>query len=98
MASTHVEVRKTASASSLVPDAWRAFRGDMDRLFERFTAGSGLPSLRRMLDLEPSWRYVSSFGINVPAVDVTEDDKAYKIAAELPGMSEKDVDISVTVM
>jgi HSP20 family protein len=96
MANTHVDVRKTAPARSSVPDVWQAFRGDMDRLFDRFTGGSGLPSLRRIFDLEPSWRYESSFGINVPAVDVTEDDKAYKIAAELPGMSEKDIDISVT--
>jgi HSP20 family protein len=96
MASTNVEVRKTAPAGSPVPDVWRTVRGDMDRLFDRFIGRSGLPSLRRMFDLEPWWRDESSFGINAPAVDVTEDDNAYKIAAELPGMSEKDIDISVT--
>jgi HSP20 family protein len=96
MADTNVEVRKTAPARSLVPDVWQAFRGDMDRLFDRFTGGSGLPSLRPMFDLEPSWRYESSFGINAPAVDVTDDSKAYKITAELPGMSDKDIDVSVT--
>jgi HSP20 family protein len=96
MTNTQVETRKAPPARSPAPDVWQAFRGDMDRLFDRFTAGSGLPSFRRMFDLEPSWRYESSFGIDVPAVDVTETATAYKIAAELPGMSEKDVDISVT--
>jgi HSP20 family protein len=96
MTNTQVEVRKASPARASVPDVWQAFRGDMDRLFDRFTGGSGLPSFRRMFDLEPTWRYESSFGIDVPAVDVTENDKAYKIAAELPGMSEKDIDISIT--
>jgi HSP20 family protein len=32
---------------------------------------------------------------NVPSVDVTETDKAYEIAAELPGMDEKNVEVRV---
>lgn len=35
-------------------------------------------------------------GMAVPAVDVTEDEKTYKITAELPGMSEKDIDVAVS--
>jgi HSP20 family molecular chaperone IbpA len=31
----------------------------------------------------------------VPAVDVAETDKAYEIAAELPGMAEKDVEVKL---
>jgi HSP20 family protein len=38
----------------------------------------------------------TSFGAAVPAVDITEDDKGYRIAAELPGMSEKDIDVSIS--
>jgi HSP20 family protein len=68
----------------------------MDRLFDRFAGGFGFPSMRRMLDVEPSWRYEAPFSISAPAVDVTDDDKAYKIAAELPGMTEKEVDLSIT--
>ena len=30
-----------------------------------------------------------------PAVDITEDEKAYQLVADLPGVSEKDVNISV---
>ncbi len=36
------------------------------------------------------------FSITAPAVDVTEDDKAYRIAAELPDINEKDIDVSIT--
>jgi HSP20 family protein len=98
MANTPVEVKKSvpAPAPAPVPDVWRSFRAEMDRLFDRFSSGFGFPSLRRMFDVEPAWRFESSFGMGVPAVEVSEDDKAYKIAAELPGISEKDVDVSVS--
>ena len=49
--------------------------------------------MRRMFDLAPSAE--STFSFNVPAVDVTEDDKTYKVAAELPGLDEKDIEVSV---
>ena len=92
MAVTPVEVKKTPAARA-PSDPWQNFRGEMDRLFDRFS-GFGLPSMRRMFDLTPSAE--SSFNLAVPAVDVTEDDKAYKIAAELPGLEEKDIEVSVT--
>ena len=96
MAETTLEVKKAAPPSRpATPDIWQSFRSDMDRLFDRFGAGFGFPSLRRMLDVEPSWTYESSFGIAAPAVDLTEDEKAYKLTAELPGIDEKDVEVSV---
>jgi HSP20 family protein len=64
----------------------------MDRLFDRF----GFPSLRRMFDVEPSWRAASSFSFSAPAIDMSEDEKAYKISAELPGIDAKDIDVSVS--
>ena len=33
---------------------------------------------------------------SVPAIDMSEDEKAYKISAELPGLDAKDVDVSVS--
>lgn len=92
MAVTPVEVKKTP-APRPVTDPTQSFRNEMDRLFDRFS-GFGWPSMRRMFDLMPTTE--STFSFNVPAVDVTEDDKAYKIAAELPGLDEKDVEVSVT--
>ncbi len=96
MADAPVEVKRATPARTVVPDVWQAFRNEMDRFFDRMGGGMGFPSLRRMFDVEPPWRLESSFGIATPAVDVTEDDKAYKICAELPGMTEKDVDVSLS--
>jgi HSP20 family protein len=94
MAETSVAVKKASPPRATTPDVWQTFRSEMDRLFDRF--GFGLPGFRRMFDMEPMTRFDSPFGIAVPAVDVTEDEKSYKIAAELPGASEKDIDITVT--
>ena len=92
MADVPVEVRKAAPAEASVPDVWRSFRSEMDRLFDRF----GFPSFRRILDMEPAWRPLSTFTFSAPAVDLSEDDKGYKITAELPGLNAKDVDVSVS--
>ncbi len=94
MAQTPVEVKKAAPART--PDAWHSFRGEMDRLFDRFAGGFGLPAFRRMFETEPAWRAESSFSFAAPAVDVTEDDKTYKITAELPGLEEKNIDVTVS--
>ena len=72
MANTPVEVKKTAPVSANAPDAWRAMRTGMDRLFDRFRAAGGC-HLRRMFDVEPVFRSESSLNVSSPAVDVTED-------------------------
>jgi HSP20 family protein len=94
MAQTPDEVKKTTPART--PDVLQSFRSEMDRLFDRFAGGFGLPAFRRMFDLEPAWRSESSFSFSAPAVDMTEDDQAYKITAELPGLEEKDLDVTVS--
>jgi HSP20 family protein len=91
MAEVPVEVKKASPAETTTPDVWRSFRSEMDRLFDRF----GFPSLRRMFDVEP-WRPMSAFSFSVPPIYMSEDDKAYKISAELPGLDAKDVDVSVS--
>jgi HSP20 family protein len=92
MADVPVEVKKTAPTQTNVPDVWNSFRGEMDWLFDRF----GFPSLRRVFDIEPSWRSASSFSFSTPAIDMSEDDKPYKISAELPGIDPKDIDVSLS--
>ena len=37
-----------------------------------------------------------SFSFSTPAIDMSEDEKAYKISAELPGIDAKDIDVSVS--
>jgi HSP20 family protein len=61
----------------------------MDRLFDRFTSGLGGTPFTppRLLDF---------MSVSVPAVDIVEDEAAFKLTAELPGLTEKDVDISIS--
>ena len=100
MADDTVEVKKSTPAAAPAPtppaDPWRSFRGEMDRLFDRFSGAFGMPSLRRIFDWEPTFRSETSFGFAAPAIEVAEDDKAYKVTAEMPGMEEKDIDVTVT--
>jgi HSP20 family protein len=93
MADIPVEVKKTPQTAAPVPEIWSSFRSEMDRLFDRFARGFGLPSLRSIADFEPPWR---SIVFSAPPIDMSEDDKAYKISAELPGLDAKDVEVSVS--
>jgi HSP20 family protein len=95
MAQTPVEVKKTTTAPAPASDPWHSLRTEMDRLFDRFADGFRLPSWRRMFDAEPMRGFETSLSFAAPAIDVAEDDKAYKITAELPGLVEKDIDISI---
>lgn len=96
MATAPVSVKQTPLPRTVSLDPWRAFRSEMDHLFDRFASGFGFPSVRRLFDVEPLWREDALMGMTAPAVDVSEDDKSFKITAELPGMSEKDIDVTVT--
>jgi HSP20 family protein len=73
MSDIPVEVKKAPQTATAVPETWHSFRSDMDRLFDRFARGFGLPPLRRIADLEPPWR---SFIFSAPPIDMSEDDKA----------------------
>lgn len=90
-----IDIKKMPAAREPFPDVWRSLRTEVDRLFDRFDGGFWPSSMRRMFDLEP-WRLESSFDFNIPAVDVSEDEKTYTITAELPGIDEKNVDVSVS--
>jgi HSP20 family protein len=95
MASQLVEVKKNAPTQQTpTPDVWRSLRTEMDRLFDRFTGGFDFPSIGRTFDVKPATRF-ESFSMPSPAMDVTEDADAYKVTVELPGLSEKDVEVSV---
>ncbi len=59
------------------------FRREFDDLFDNFF---------RSFDLQP---FEGRLGAFSPKVDVTENDKEIRISAELPGMDEKDIDVSL---
>jgi HSP20 family protein len=59
-------------------------RQEMNTLFDNFSRG---------FDMEP---FMGRFGTFSPSVDVKESDKEIKVSAELPGMEDKDIDVSLT--
>jgi len=61
-------------------------------LFEDFAGGAWRSPFGRSFSDRHAWRAMST----MPAVDVTETDKAFEIAAELPGMEEKNIEVSVS--
>lgn len=95
MSTTSIEVKKPARQSEALPSLWNNFRTEVDSLIHRFDGGFGLPSMRRLVDIDPLFGK-DSFGTLLPAIDITEDEKHYKIAAELPGLDEMSVSVTVT--
>lgn len=70
-------------------------RDEIDRLFDNFFMA---PWGRRIADVDPFRRVGSAlagWGDLTPRVDVRETATAYEISAELPGMEDKDIDISL---
>ena len=63
---------------------------EMDRLFDAVLLGDGGGLEMRMPGL---WGRAET---PVPRVDETEDDKAYHVAVELPGLEEKDIEVTLT--
>ena len=61
-----------------------SLRNNIDRVFDSFFRG---------LDVDPVVMTTSLFH---PNVDVADNGKEIKITVELPGMDEKDIDVSVT--
>jgi HSP20 family protein len=69
-------------------DPFTALHSQMNRLFDQFLEG---------FDLEPFGK--SGFGqaaTPVPKVDVAETEEAVHITAELPGMKEDDIDVTLS--
>ena len=93
-----IKTEKKAPAAP-TPAVWaplEALHGEINRLFETFGGGSWrLPFGRRAFELDLSWPGGMSWGV-APAVDVSEKDKQYDITAELPGLTEKDIEVKTS--
>ncbi|MDR3537295.1 MAG: Hsp20/alpha crystallin family protein [Acetobacteraceae bacterium] len=94
MATTPVEVKRSTSAPPAPSDAWRSLRSEMDKLFDRFAGGLGMPSLERMFDMAPA--AFIPMTVSRPAMDLTEDVSGYMLSAELPGVAESDIEVTVS--
>ena len=101
---TTPEKSSAVSGKASAPAAQSAYplatlRDEMDRLFDNFF--QGWPTLSsRMFDLAPFKRasepLSSGYRAIMPKVDVSETEEGYEIQAELPGLDEKDVGITVS--
>jgi HSP20 family protein len=93
--SSKVPVKTEKMPPSTLP-AWRPFeslRREIDRLFEDFDGSFWRSPLRRSwLDMDP---FHGGRVEALPAVDVTETDKAYEIVAELPGMDQNNIEVKL---
>jgi len=80
------------------PRAWHpleTLQREVDRIFDDFTRGTWRWPFMRQGRLEPLWRGELGWAAS-PAVDIAERDDAYEITAELPGMDEKDIELTVS--
>jgi HSP20 family protein len=99
-AATKLPVKpETATPATRRTSLWEpleALHKEVDQLFDEFTRGFGWRTpRRRLLEAEPLLRFETSFGVSAPVVDVVEKEREYQISAELPGLEEKDVEVSV---
>jgi HSP20 family protein len=96
MGNKQVEVKKSGEAvKSGRTDMWTALRNEVDHLFDRFSPGFGRFPLFSGGDRGVFAPFFSSTGALAPSMDVTEDGSAYTITAELPGLEDKDIDVSI---
>ena len=93
MVQTMFGVRGPATGGA-VADPWSTMRKDMDQWFERAGAFFGSQTGHRPGGTV-SWG-AAAVRASLPAVDIVEDDHAFKLYAELPGQSSADVEVSVT--
>lgn len=96
MSKSAIEVKKTHTPAETQRDPWQSFRQEMNRLMNQFDMGFRWPSLGRVFDVSPISAGGASFEFNAPLVDVAEDDKSYTLTAELPGLEQKDIEVTLS--
>jgi HSP20 family protein len=73
-----------------------SLRQQMDRLFDDFASDWRMPTLTRdLLDWEPFQMPAVKRGLIDVKFDVAETDKAVEMTAELPGLDEKDIELTM---
>lgn len=83
---TNIQVSKpTNGPQRRVPDVFDALHGEMDRLFRSFERSW------------PQWPNLARGGAetSLPSLDVHENAKSITIEADLPGLDEKDVSVTL---
>lgn len=88
-----VDVKRQHSVIPAMNESWHTFRQEIDRVFDRFTNGFESYSLQPFMHIQRLWNPLTGF--TPLAVDVAETDKNYTITAELPGVDEKNIEVTV---
>ena len=89
------EQKAKSGATALTGRPFDSFRREVDRLFEDFDRGLWtFPFRRAFHDIEPYWRSGTSLDVS-PSVDVVEKDEAFNVIAEVPGLDERDLQVSL---
>ena len=88
-----VKIDKASIPSSQARWPFESLRQEIDRLFDDFGVGMWRSPFRGPF-FEPLQRSAAAFAA-LPAVDVSETEKAYEITAELAGMDEKNIEVNV---
>ncbi|MBN8965025.1 MAG: Hsp20/alpha crystallin family protein [Rhizobiales bacterium] len=96
MTEAALKMSDEAAKKAAPPMEWHPFEGlrrDVDQLLENFglRPWRASPSLMDV-DFKPFWGSETNRG-SIPAIDMVDNDNAYVITAELPGMLETDIDI-----
>ena len=85
--------RAAAPAASAPVHPVMQLQREIDRLFEEAFRGFGMPSLAGFPATTPSLSQAQ--GLLRPALDIQETDKEYRISLEVPGVEEKDIQITL---
>jgi len=86
---------------SFLPSVWK--RGEVERREEDYPFYSLQREMNRLFDdffrgfdVEPFTELEARFARFTPSIDVREDDEAFTVRAEIPGIAEKDIEVQVT--
>ena len=85
-------------SSPLLEEAWQPLarlRSDMERMVEDFFSALPSPFGGRRNTAAAFRPLEAILSASMPVVDLVEKDNAYELSAELPGMDERDVQISL---
>jgi HSP20 family protein len=95
-----VKKEESKALTRRATQSWRtplqSLRHEIDRLFADLDGSSwSRPFRHSLFDIRPYWLRESNW-TSVPAVDITETQNCYEVTAELPGLDEKDIEVSVS--
>lgn len=79
---------RTTPAPTPFDSGFDSLRREMDRLFDSFSRGFGMPSLGDGFG-------AGGNGFLNPRLDVVETETGYEVSVELPGIEQKDLDVTV---